>query len=265
MKVLNASLVLSLWAIASSSGTQGFEGEIQHETLLAPYSSEQPVLDGRGDESLWSKAQWLPLDHSIIGPKPSLDDFQGRYKIVWSDERLHLLVEIVDDVLIDRYPDPLETYWDDDCLEVFIDADASGGEHTFSHNAFAYHIALDGNVVDFSPETEPAGPALFNDHVVSAWARAPERTNTLVWEVSIAVYPDTFKHTPGAGEQAVTPMTLSANKALGFMLAYCDNDGSKVREHFMGSHPIKPVNGDSNRGYKDASVFAPLRLVADPE
>jgi hypothetical protein len=256
-------LVLSMFAQLAMS--ENFADEIQHETLLAPYSAERPKVDGVGNEALWSIAQWRPLDHSIIGPAPSSDDFQGRYKIVWSDEQLHLLVEIVDDVLIDTHPDPLELYWDDDCLEIFIDADASGGEHTFSHNAFAYHIALDGNVVDFSPESQPPGPALFNDHLDSAWTRDAERTNTLVWEVSVTLYPDTFKHHYDADESPAEALDLSVNKALGFMLAYCDNDGSREREHFMGSHPIKPVNGDRNRGYRDASVFAPLRLIVGPE
>jgi len=45
------------------------------------------------------------------------------------------------------------------------------------------------------------------------------------------------------------------------MLAYCDNDGSPEREHFMGSHDIEAVNGDKNRGYIDASVFGDLVLV----
>lgn len=45
------------------------------------------------------------------------------------------------------------------------------------------------------------------------------------------------------------------------MLAYCDNDGSASREHFIGSVAIEPKNGDKNLGYKDAGVFAPLTLV----
>ncbi|MCP4059513.1 MAG: sugar-binding protein, partial [Pseudoalteromonas sp.] len=47
----------------------------------------------------------------------------------------------------------------------------------------------------------------------------------------------------------------------GFMLAYCDNDGSEVREHFMGSHEVQPVNGDRNRGFIDADVFGKITLL----
>ena len=66
--------------------------------------------------------------------------------VAWTVE--NLLAEIKDDKLIDLNKDPLKAWWDDDCLEIFIDADNSGGGHQFTHNAFAYHVALDGNVVE---------------------------------------------------------------------------------------------------------------------
>lgn len=46
------------------------------------------------------------------------------------------------------------------------------------------------------------------------------------------------------------------------MVACCDNDGSKTREHFMGSYAIEPVAGDRNRGSINADTFGSLRLVA---
>ena len=35
---------------------------------------------------------------------------------------LYLLVEITDDVLFDQHANPLHLYWDDDCIEIFIDS-----------------------------------------------------------------------------------------------------------------------------------------------
>ena len=64
---------------------------------------------------------------------------------------------------------PFIRYWDDDTLEVFIDEVASGGEHTYSHNAFGYHIALVGNAVDLGDaEHDCKRPIVLNDHVTSA-------------------------------------------------------------------------------------------------
>jgi hypothetical protein len=44
------------------------------------------------------------------------------------------------------------------------------------------------------------------------------------------------------------------------MLAYCDNDGSKEREHFISSNDIEAVNGNKNLGYITADVFQTLTL-----
>ena len=46
---------------------------------------------------------------------------------------------------------------------------------------------------------------------------------------------------------------------MGFMLAYCDNDGSELREHFVGS---EFAAGDrKDRGWIDAGLFGKLELV----
>ncbi|NVK57479.1 MAG: CBM9 family sugar-binding protein [Alteromonadaceae bacterium] len=221
------------------------------------HASTPIVIDGVANESAWDKAQWHPLDQLMVGDMPTPADFSGRFKMLWDNDQLYLQVEIVDDVLIDTHPNPLRAYWDDDCLEIFIDADASGGDHLNNYNAFAYHIALDGNVVDIGPADNGAQEfVLLNEHATSRWTRADSTPYTMTWEVSFRVYPDTFHH-----NNPVAPLQLSADQVLGFMLAYCDNDGSEEREHFLGSHAITPVDGDKNRGFIDASVFGQIKLL----
>ncbi|NMH59972.1 sugar-binding protein [Alteromonas ponticola] len=210
-------------------------------------------IDGVADDSVWQSGYWHAMDHHIIGDIPTKDDFSGRYKLAWNEDALFLLAEIIDDVIYDRHPDPLVNYWDDDCLEIFVDEDASGGNHLSNYNAFAYHLALDGNVVDIG---DNAQPVLLNEHVESAWRRSTEPPYQLIWEAKIYLFPDTFRV-----EKPGEPVKLSGGKELGFMLAYCDNDGSETREHFMGSHAIKAVNGDKNLGYKNASVFGKVTLM----
>ena len=225
-------------------------------TQQAVYSPQPVVVDGNGQDAVWADASWQQMDKHMVGSVPDSADFSGRYKLAWDEQRLYLLVEIVDDVLVDSHPDPKVNYWDDDCLEIFLDEDASGGDHLHSYNAFAYHIALDGNVADFSSKDDGKQVVLLNDHLESKWTRQADAPHKIVWEVSVKLYPDTFSIA-----QPGEPVTLSADKIIGFMLAYCDNDGSETREHFMGSHDIKPVNGDKNRGNIDASVFGKIKLV----
>ncbi|WP_371378592.1 sugar-binding protein [Thalassotalea aquiviva] len=221
-------------------------------------ANEAMTIDGQLTETVWQNTPWLPIDKPIIGGMPDANDFQGRYKLSWDQQYLYLAAEIKDNILFDQHRDPTYMYWDDDCLEIFVDEDNSGGDHQFNFNAFAYHIGLDNQVADIGPNLADGSTnfILLNDHIKSAWKAQHGQENTLHWEVAIAIYDDTFALNKADNK----PVTLTADKTLGFMLAYCDNDGSQYREHFIGNLDIKPLNGDKNLGYKDASVFAPIRL-----
>ena len=236
-----------------------------------PFAGQAPVLDGDPSDAAWTSGQWVPMDKLMWGTLPAKDDFSGRYKLAWTADHLYLLAEITDDILHDSHPDPLDQYWEDDALEVFIDADASGGDHLFSYNAFAYHISLDNQAADMGPylteedrQAERRNVRLFPEHVQSVWKRSRDEPYRMYWEVSIAVMGDDFRDSYAEGQKAAQPVQLQAGMTLGFMLAYCDSDGkseSGGREHFMGDVEIEPVDGDRNLGYIDASVFGHVTLV----
>lgn len=228
------------------------------ETDTVRFTSERITIDGRTLERSWNDAEWRSIDKHILGEYPEPQDFAGRYKLLWDEHHLYLLAEISDDVLFDQHADPLLRYWDDDCLEIFIDEDGSGGNHQFNYNAFAYHIALDNQAVDIGGQLEDGSPefVLLNDHIDSRWRRQEHPPHAVLWEVAIKVFDDSFH--PSTSNQ---PVSLTAGKTMGFMLAYCDNDGSEEREHFVGSRDIEPVNGDKNLGYIDASVFGTIKLA----
>ncbi len=204
-------------------------------------------IDGKADETTWKKAPWLPIDQVWLGKPVNSSDFKGRYKLSWTQESLFVLVEIQDDSLVNRFKNPLERWWDEDCVEIFIDEDNSDGDHQFNHNAFAYHIDLDGNVVDIIAENTPK---LFNDHMES---KRITNGNTSIWEFKIDLYPDTFEY--GKENKKVT---LFEGKEIGFAIAYCDNDGSEHRENFIGSEVVE--GEDKDRGWKDAGIFGTIEL-----
>lgn len=215
------------------------------------------AIDGIAEQE-WQGRDWYPIDQLILGSPHTKQDFSGRFKLAWDTGYLYLLAEISDDVLFDQHANPLHFYWDDDCLEIFLDEDGSGGEHQYNYNAFAYHVALDNQVVDIGEKTKAnQTPFLtLNDHIKSRWQRSDTAPHNVIWELAIKVFDDSF-----SPDKKSLPVTLSVGKELGFMLAYCDNDGSKNRENFIGSTEIKGLNGDKNLGYKTADVFAKLTLV----
>lgn len=223
------------------------------DIIEVPYSKQVIQIDGELTESVWENAKWYPIDQLLVGVLPSAEDFQGQYTLAWKEHRLYLAAKIVDDRLMDQIPDPKRRYWDDDCLEIFIDEDKSGGDHQENHNAFAYHLALDNQVADI----DSAGKArLYNAHALNSWKNYQDH---LIWEVELTIYDDSYQDTFKDSRNTNTPVVLAANKDMGFMLAYCDNDNSNERESFIGSHPI--VGDNKNLGWQTADVFGAIKLL----
>ena len=215
----------------------------------APYAKESPKVDGISDESIWESAKWQNLDQLWLGPEFSKNDFQGRYKVVWTKSKLYLMAEIVDDILIDSHRNPLTQYWDDDCLEIFLDEDFSGGEHQYNHNAFAYHMSLDNQAIDIGTNKLAQN---YSHHVESAWK---QQGDTVIWEVSFDIYTDQYQDSADDNK----PIELTTGKIMGLMVAYCDNDGSELRENFIGSESA--IGGAPDRGWIDAGMFGKLILA----
>ena len=174
----------------------------------APFTATAPNIDGQTDSDLWDLANWQSIEHIAVGEVDNGSDFKGQYKVLWDHQKIYLLVSLEDDILIDTHPDPLLQYWDDDALEIFIDQDNSGGIHLDNHNAYAYHIGLDNQVVDIDTDGKPA---LFNSHLKSKWQRNTEAPFAVTWEVALEVYDES--NNP---DQRVS---LSAGQILGFMLS----------------------------------------------
>ena len=76
--------------------------------------------------------------------------------------------------------------------------------------------------------------------------------HSTIWETAIAIYTEDFPNNKN-------PRNLQAGEEIGFMVAYCDNDQSEEREHFIGSNPIP--GEDKNRGWIDAGIFKDWVLV----
>jgi hypothetical protein len=215
----------------------------------APHAEIAPKVDGVANESVWELAQWQKLDQRWLGPEFSKDDFQGRYKVVWTESKLYLMAEIVDDILIDTHRDPLTQYWDDDCLEIFLDENFSGGDHQYNHNAFAYHMSLDNQAIDIGTNKKAQN---YSHHVESNWK---QQGNTVIWELSIDIYTDDYNDSSTENKT----VELFAGKVMGLMVAYCDNDGSELRENFIGSESA--IGGAPDRGWIDAGMFGKLILA----
>jgi hypothetical protein len=223
---------------------------IKKGDYLAHKAVKPIVIDGEEADSDWAKAEWKAIDEAWIGAYPANSDFQGKYKMLWNENYIYYLVIITDDSLSDQHRSPFELWWEDDCLELFIDEDNSDGDHQYNHSAFAYHITLDYDVVDMNTQQKPI---LFNDHIIAKWIKTT--ANTYTWEVAMKVFDKSFD------EKTKTniPVKLVEGKKLGFAVSYNDNDGNFKRENMMASVPVE--GEDKNRGWIDAGVFGTVELV----
>ena len=224
--------------------------DLKKGDYLAHKASKPVLVDGNGNDKDWAKASSQLLDNTWLGLDPSQDDVTGTYKILWDENYVYYLVTIHDDSLSDQHKSPFELWWEDDCLELFIDENNSDGNHQYNHSAFAYHITLDLDVVDMSSDEKPL---LLNDHILAKWIKTAPHTYT--WEVALRVFDDTFDEK----SKKNMPIKLAQGKKMGFAVSYNDNDGNFKRENFIGSVPIS--GEDKNRAWIDAGIFGTLELA----
>ena len=220
----------------------------------APFAEAAPVIDGRGDDPVWEKAEWRPLDQAWLGDIPGSDVFSGRYKIVWTEDRLYYLVEITDNYIsTTRKNTPLIECYNDDCLELFINENAKGGDHEKNYNAWAYHLSFyGGNVVALNTKGQAQ---LYNGHLNYKIGNE-DGTALYTWEVEMKVFDNTYDE---KNPDVNIPVKLYDGKVIGFAVAYCDADEKNTRERFIGSVYIEGEN--KNVAWQNASVFAKLTLV----
>lgn len=250
MNTFKCNLLLSLFFLSVFAAST--KAHTRSDTLIAYLTKTPPVIDGDSSDVCWSKASWYPIDELWMGPSMETGDFAGRYKLVWDKDYLYLLAEITDDSLSDDFPDPLFSYWADDCLEIFLDEDYSGGDQQYNYNAFSYHVSTKGDAIDLGDDFSVVS---LNDNLDVMIKRNAE--HKFIWEFAIKIYNDQFD----LSQPDNSRVTLYANKIMGLTLGYCDNDKTATRENFIGS--IQMPQGMEDFNWIMADYFGTL-LLYDP-
>jgi hypothetical protein len=248
MRIFITTILLAFLTIPVFSQTQ-------NDTLFCYHTKTPVTIDGQATEACWENAEWNAIDQVWIpwGTSMKDGDFSGRFKVTWDEDFLYVLVEVVDDSLSDDYSNPLEKWWEDDCLEIFIDENRSMGDHTTNNNAFAYHVSLFYDAIDLSVS---GGGINYKNNLVVDMDTIAE--NTYLWEFAFKNYAATFS----LSNPERSRVKLSHNKHMGLAVAYCDNDETKTRENFIGSMVM--TQAQHNDMYKNADHFG-LMILIDPD
>jgi hypothetical protein len=184
-------------------------------------------------------------------------------------------MEVHDTIFVDGYiPGVTADIYNYDVSEIFIDENASGGEHRYdtdtsnAQNAFAYHMyaacPADGGVTTVCHVDDMAG-TISNSTRADYTSHFPQfalrRTGQMaVREFSLIVYNDTYTES----NKAAARSQLAVGKLMGLSVAYCDNNqpnrNPKVRDYMFGGD-WEPYPG--NMHWINASYFGHVKLVAE--
>lgn len=213
------------------------EPEPPEADYYAPKLSAAPVIDGHDTDEVWQSVPWAGIAYWIEGDTViNTNDFAGRYKIGWTEEKLYFLVDIVDDNFSDCWDD-MNYIGNDDCVVICLDEDHSGGEYYSSHQAFLYAIELDSSVVG---STTRGNVTYFNDHCEVAQFRQND-TNT--WELALNVYTASYSETLPADLNLKAD--LESGKQMGLTVAYIDADFCGFNCFYGSSAPLANDNQGS--------------------
>jgi hypothetical protein len=246
MKKALSTLLLVIFIITQLAA------QTQQDTIFNRMTATAPTIDGADDDACWDNADWQAINQIWLpeGGTMSAGDFEGKFKVSWDADYLYLLVEVIDNIISDDHSDPLTNWWDDDCLEIFIDENRSKGYHQDNTNAFAYHVSLTYDAIDMGSDGNGIN---YKDHIDVLMVDMGD--NTYVWELAIKIYADDYNHSSPEDSR----VTLTQEKLMGFALAYCDNDETSSRENFIGSIIMPP--GMTNVNYQTADHFGSMKLV----
>jgi hypothetical protein len=207
---------------------------------------------------------------------PDSANYYGRYKAVWTPERLYILMEITDDSLVDLRINPKDTYWEDDCAEFFINEDHKPHGHecgSTAFNAFAYHIAevaRDQNnysngailpytspnainhTVDLGTDCNTNNVLDLDDHVN---VKIKKDGHKYTWELGFKIFDKSYDENSSSN----VPVTLTPKKVIGFAIAYCDDDDGS-RDHMIGTIPNHNDYSGPYPCYRFTNDFGALTL-----
>ena len=227
-------------------------GQTQKDTMFAYLTTNPVVIDGNDADPCWAEAKWHQISNVWIPYNQTMKegDFSGKFKLAWDSLYLYLLAEIIDDSLSDDHADPLDNYYNDDCLEFFVDEDRSKGNHLYNNNAFAYHVSIFYDAID-----NATGGGVNNKKANIEVVMDTIAEHTYRWELAIKNYNSSFNiNNPEASR-----VYLHHNKLMGFSIAYCDNDETSSRENFIGSTYMEKSVANDN--YITADYFGTLLLI----
>ena len=113
------------WRWPGLFGTAKLMPTVQKPELEVFYSLHPVAIDGVLDD-VWVGRDWKEMNHTVKGEENLTHpgDLNVRWNSLWHTDTLYYIMEVLDDSLV--ADDDL--YWQDDCVEFWLDGDNSKGD-----------------------------------------------------------------------------------------------------------------------------------------
>jgi len=209
----------------SATVTHEMEGELSVAAEV-PQADTAPSVDGAVDDA-WSATTAHEFQHVLQGSVDGDSDLSGDWRANWDDEALYLLVDVTDDAAAS---DSSAAY-QDDSVEVYVDADNSKGSSYDGTNDFQFTFPRDGGELG---------------------GQQPTSVEDLEWAVGET---DDGYHLEAAFPWSMLGVTPESGHALGFDVHVNDDDTEGDRDAKISWF------AEEDNSWQNPSLFATVRLT----
>jgi len=205
--------------------TYSVGGELQVDAEF-PRADSAPAIDGE-PEGVWSGLATREFQHVVTGSVDGPEDLSGTWRGCWDGDAFYALVDVTDDA---SSTDSSAQY-NDDSVEVFVDADNSKGDSYDGSNDFQFSFPRGGGSI------EGQHPQSVED---VEWAQTETDSG---YRVEIAL------------PWSVLTVSPSAGHAMGLDVHVNDDDDGGSRDGKLAWY------GEEDVAWNDPSAFATVQLV----
>jgi len=189
----------------------------------------EPVIDGNLDTA-WANAFVNNIGNPIAGTVSSTSDLSGNWRGIWDSQNLYLFVDVTDDI---KFNDSIAQWWEDDLVEIYIDANNSKNTNYDGVDDYQYVFRWNDPAVLETKLSRIAGVT---------FARVDTTTG---YQLEIRFPWSTLGQTPEAGN------------VIGLEVMLNDDDDGGSRERKLAWH------GTSDTAWQNPSLFGVTELESE--
>lgn len=150
------------------------DSQVYQRILVSMHSSPNERYVGNGDalakqvrdrNNLWADGSSYQLRSVVNGEVGGTHDLAALWQASWDQNNLYVRVGVEDDK---PYVSDSSVPWEDDAIEIYVDADGSGGQQYDGRNDFHFIFSLKDNKVALGNKSPPVNNMSMNHRVTRA-------------------------------------------------------------------------------------------------